>query len=120
MVDLGNTRRLDVFSIKDAEGCSQPEDATLPEHIGPSRCVSGSVYMLIRPGCVYLQHQREEGRFSPNKPGEKEVSRNNFADLWTFLMKFVCGEEPLIVFYWTQMSKEASTKASALISPSGF
>lgn len=76
--------------------------------------------MLIRPGYVYLQHQREEGHFFPDKTGEKEVKKKLFADRWTLLIKFVCGEVPLVVFYWTQMSKEASTKASAVISPSGF
>lgn len=65
-------QRWDFLDIEDAEGCNQPEDAPLPQHIGPSSCVSRSVYMLIRPGYVYLQHQREEGRFSPTKREEKK------------------------------------------------
>lgn len=69
-------QRWDFLDIEDAEGCNQPEDAPLLlllllSPLGPSSCVSRSVYMLIRPGYVYLQHQREEGRFSPTKREEK-------------------------------------------------
>lgn len=69
--------------------------------------------MLIRPGCVYLQHQHDVGRFSREK-WRKRSNLKSFTDRRTLLIKSVCGEPPLVVFYWTQMSKEDSAKASAL------